>query len=492
MRLPFNTTQDFTLKCVVAISVLLVGFTTFYINPALGLFISLGILLISLTRFELTKLTIAFIVVHSIVHFFKRMLFLFGPQPRSIYYGIQFIPTILLGITLLVALLHLYQRKIPLSGKLLLAFLGFALVNTIISPYNMPLMSRASALHQQIVPFLMFFLGLALPFRAIIPVGRTLALLIVISVLYGLLLFHGGPTIIEQTWATETSSYSIQSFKVWAFMHGGMGIESVFRIFSIYSDPFRWGFFLLACIIANRIALQIKAVSATQWYFLLAFTLFGMFMTMSRSPWLVLILTLLLFFVLKWSCFRRASVMILLLGVSFALMIIVVRYALQHLVKHFFSNPFLIRYSTVGTMIARVNSWQYFKEVILSHLFMGGGVGYGSAYMELFTGDERMDSMWAHNAMVDLVYYVGLPGFLLFISFIYQWLKECFQTISRTSEEPIRRVFRVIVAFSVSSVIVSLISGLQVYTFFLFLLMGFATGYTATSSNKQKDLSGIQ
>lgn len=433
--------------------------------------------LVAYSHFQLDGLVVVFLICQSLVHLLKRVIFVFGPQPQAVYFGVQLLPTAVLFALCAVVLQRLRGRKLPLSARLLAAFLALAVVTTLASLTSEPWMDVLSAIHQQLLPFLMFYAGLLLTPDKFARVGRTLGILAGLSVIYGGIQLAGGPTALDRAWANQTYSYSIQGGKVFRYVEG---LSSDFRSYSYYADPLTWGLFLLSGLAGAAVARELGRMSRVLYAGIVVLVLAGLFLSMTRTVWVGLLVMLGAFALLRYRTFRRPWLVFCLVMGSFSAVVLAGDFLYQELFVArrlpVFQSAILSRYLTVGTIEARIGAWTALKDVISTSPV--GGQGYGMRqYANLSQESPQTDRrFFSHNFLVDLVINVGVPGALLFLWFYWQWLREGLGTLRRASNRGQRRLARWILAFSVGQMITGYLNGTTFMNSEFFLIMGVLSG----------------
>lgn len=433
--------------------------------------------LVAYSHFQLDGLVVVFLICQSLVHLLKRLIFVFGPQPQAVYFGVQLLPTAVLFALFAVVVRRLRGKKLPLSARLLTAFLALAVATTLVSLNHEPWIKVLSAIHQQLLPFLMFYAGLLLTPEKFARVGRTLGILAGVSVLYGGLQLAGGPTALDRAWAGQTYSYSIQGGKVFRFVEG----ESTdFRSYSYYADPLTWGLFLLAGLAGATVARELGRMSRVLFLGIVVLVLAGLFFSLTRTVWVGLLVMLGAFALLRYRTFRRPWLVFCLVLGSLSVTILAGDSLYRELFVAqrlpVFQSAIVSRYLTVGTIEARIGAWTSLKDAVSTSLW--GGQGYGMRqYANLSRDDPQADLQnFSHNFLVELVINVGVPGALLFLWFYWQWLREGLGTLRRASNREHRRLECWILAFSVGQVITGYLNGLNFMNSEFFLIMGVLAG----------------
>jgi hypothetical protein len=433
-----------------------------------------SLLLFALGLNDIARLGTVFAIADTTSHVLKRLIFLLGDQPAQIYFSSIAVPTLLLVSGTAVIGRKLLRLKIPKSGMLLAALLCWSLLVTIWSPHGIDWHARAAAIHQQLAPMLMFFCGLLIGSRGLTSLAKTLLAVSGTSVVYGVIQFAGGPTLFDIRWAQGAHAYSIQANKVYAYVNGA---NPEFRPFSLYADPLTWGLLLVAAFVLSQVACETSLTPA--WYArtALLFATVGLFIGLTRTPWLVLIGTVGAFWALsRVPHLRRASVLLLIAGAGFWAVVTGGRYVLNRWFGWeralWANNPIATRYATVGTLSARVGAADTFIRLLYEKRYFGAGLGYNSYYagrLGDFHGDEASDS---HNFVVELLLYLGVPGLLLFCSFYWRWLKEIFEALDSSRDSRIRRCLLWLVSFSLGSILSGYLNGMTFMSHWFFLILG--------------------
>ena len=433
--------------------------------------------LVAYSRFRLEGLIIAFLVCQGLVQLLKRVIFVFGPQPQAVYLGIQLLPACVLLMLVVVAFRRFCRVRLPRSGRLLAAFVAVATLATALSAWSLPWWVVLSGVHEEVLPFTMFFVGMLVTPRHFARIGRTMGVLAGLSAVYGLIQLGGGPTLVDRAWASATFSYSIQGGKVFAYMAGA---SPDFRVYSYYADPVTWGFSLLAGLVGATLAREQARMSRWSWLILVALVLAGVFCTQTRTVWAGLLVTVGAFVLFRFRSFRRPWLVFCLSMGSFGVVVVAGDFLYRELFLAqrlpVFENALTARYLTVGTIEARTSAWNALQDAIGATPVIGQGYG---AMLYAVRDAESARLGWktiSHNFLVDLVRNAGVPGALLFVWFYLQWLREGFAVLHGTLDAKLKRTFLWIIAFSVGSVISGYLNGANFMTYEFFLIMGLLTG----------------
>jgi len=432
--------------------------------------------LLGFSRLNLAGLAAAFIVSDHLVHIVKRLIFLFGPQRVYTYYAVQLLPVGLLILMFAAAARHLRGRRLPSSAKVLGAYLATGLLMTVSSSAGVPWSARGAALAQQWLPGLAFYAGLALGLEQFARLGRLVAAAVVVSAVYGVLQFWTGPTALDLAWAYATSDFSMQGKTVFEYAVGN-GTE--FRPFSYYADALTWGLFIVAAFGWAAVSKEFGKMGRWTWRIIVAAALTGLFVALTRTPWVGFLAMLATVLVLRWRELNRTWVVFGTAVAGFGAAVFSSTYVYDTFFKQLplFDNPILARYATIGTLEVRVSAWDLLQQVIQSNWLSGTGYGYSAQYVPL-AGIGTAAVLNSHNFLVEVVLNTGLAGLYLLLVFYYCWLRSVFSAAAAASRPATRRSLRWIVATSAGLLITGYFNGPCFLNAYFFLLLGVAASET--------------
>jgi len=435
--------------------------------------LALIVLLLALSRLRTASLVIVFIISDHLCQFLKRAIFLIGEQQKWSYYGFQMLPTMVLAVTVVSSYWVLRKVKFSSAANALAIYLAISLTATLASPGGGNLAARFGGVNQAVLPICMFFAGMAVPITAWPRIAKLFLVLIVISVPFGVYQYITGPTQMDIAWAEATHIYSVQGWKVWAYLHQGYE----FRGYSYYSDHVLWGHFLVnaAFFIAACTSMKVVPKDWRSWAMFL--TPIGMVVTGTRAVWLEFVGALVIYKLLSMRKFRRPLLMVNVIIASLVLVIWLGTYMRSHLHFTASTSALVNRYLTVGTISARVSAFPIFLRELPKHLFYGNGFGSGylSANLDENLKGTFTKDQYSHNLAVDLLISVGLPGLMAFIVFVYLWIKEAFWLVS-VSEPREARAIRWLIALFVGMLLSSGIATGTFLTDYFFLISGLVAG----------------
>ncbi|MCC7176731.1 MAG: O-antigen ligase family protein [Bryobacterales bacterium] len=433
--------------------------------------------LVAYSRFRPDGLVIAFLVCQSLVHLMKRLIFLLGPQPQAVYFGVQLLPSVVLLLLMAAAAKRLRGRRLPWSGRLLAAFLVLSAASTLVSASRLSWLTVLTVVYQNLLPPLLFFAGLFLTPESFARVGRTMAILAGISVLYGCLQLAGGPTFLDRAWAAQTYAYSIHGGKVFAYLEGA---SPEFRSYSYYADPLTWGFFLVAGVTGAVVARLHGRISRSVFVGTVVLALTGLFFSLTRTAWVGLLAMLFLFGLFGWRSFRRPLLVLGLVIGSFAATVAAGDFLYRELFvarrMPVFQSGVLARYATVGTIEARTSAWTAMREAVSISPAWGQGLGVMLEASRSREAAKAYGLLSSHNFLVELVYGVGIPGALLFLGFLWQLLREGFSAWRRAPEARFQRHLRWLLAYAAGCLVTGYLNGPSFMTSEWFLISGTVAG----------------
>jgi hypothetical protein len=430
-----------------------------------------------LSHFELPNLVLTFLVTQNLIHLLKRAVFLFGHQSKLIYLVIQLLP-LLVFLVVCVSAIRLRRRiPMPTSAKLLGCYLAIALATTIGQASAVPWEPVVAAIHQQLLPFALFFVGIYLTLEDLARIGRYITVLAVLSVGYGFFQLTLGPTSIDRLWAAETYSYSIHANKVFAYL---TGYSPDFRAFSYHADPLTWGLFLFSASITAAVACIFGKIGRAEWRFLFSMVLLGLFLSLTRTSWAGLLVTLGAYGLLKRRLMWRPWLVFLAVFVTFAFVVVGGEYVYRefhHGRLPVPENTIAARYLTIGTLEARISAFQSLQNAILTSPILGKGYGVMLHAHRSAEASRLLPMSQSHNFLVELVFTVGVPGAMMFMLFYFQWLREGISVVLKTHDLRVFLSLRWIIAFSIGSMITGYLNGGAFMTYEFFLILGVLAGH---------------
>jgi len=421
-----------------------------------------------LSKADIANLLIAFIITDHFCQFFKRFIFLWGPQSHTLYYAVQLLPNFFILIAMFLVFRPLTRMRVTPSSKMLVAYAGASLLASLINIRAVPLEAGLGGLHQATMLISALFIGMMLPLTIFEKLGRIFSALVLISVPFGVYQFIAGPTAMDRAWAEAMHDYSIEAVKVWEAMTVS-GTE--FRAYSYYADHTTWGLFLSLAIIVVIISATLGMFRKKWLYIVVPTALVGLIVCETRTAWLALLGALIVYRLITTRLLRRP--MLLIVGVlsSFAVVVTVGDYVTHHVNVGVFSSALATRYATVGTMAARTSAWKLFARNLPTHWLLGTGFGYGTSDPNVSMSDEA----FSHNMYVELLVTTGLPGLFLLLGFFYFWIKEAFW-VARMGTKGVSRAALWSISLAVGMLLTGSVQGTNFLTIYLCVMLGFISG----------------
>lgn len=446
--------------------------------------ILLGIALFStlliISRLQYEGLLVAFLVSDNLIHLLKRIIFLFGEQKQITYYGIQLIPTLFL----LIIFIYYFSKnfadlKFLRSSRILLTFIILGFITTLVSNYEIPWLVKAMGIQQQWIPSLLFFVGINVNRERIPHIAKLIFSLSIISTLYGIVQVFVGPTFIDKAWAMYSYQFSIQGLKVYAYLTDWavFGTVPEFRGYSYFPDALTWGLFILAGYICGAIVYNSGLMRKQCWSYSIILIITGIVITFTRTVWVALLATIMLFVGLNRKIFQHASLIVFLATIGLAVVFVGGGYIYTVFFGQIpnFSNFLLQRATNIGTISARIGAIDNILDLLKTNWLYGNGYGYSDYFAERFMSRSLGQVVQSHNFIVDLLLYIGLPGLLLFLAFYISWLKENLSSLSKMQFNTDRNIKKWIIAFSFGMVITGYLNGATFMNSYFFLILGMAS-----------------
>lgn len=389
---------------------------------------------ISLAKFviygTLRSSVLFYIFLYIAIEFFRRLFFLLPDQlPRSQYVLFTFE-----SITLAVMIWRFGYRERRLFSlqtvdKLWLLFLGINLFNTWIS-FSVGIDAKLVATQPILFPYFAFvFYRWFARDSANVQASRRLILgLGFFALTYALWQAAFGLTLLDKEWAENSSAFSIVADRMLRASQADE-ILNIGRIGS-FLDNFRFGYLMTTCVF----------LSVTHWIttgrhfmssmlFVLVF-LFGLILSLSRTPWILLALTFALYVIFRLKNRLRMRFVFPLLVLLYICLSFVPGYLYSNFFGSYsFDNPYLNIATSLGTANARADADKAMAKSIFEHPVLGLGEA-DNDWIQSKSNPGSVDfsvsveSPDAHNFLVSIVRIGGLPALIVFLLFFYHVLKS--------------------------------------------------------------------
>jgi hypothetical protein len=434
---------------------------------------------IGATRFECEKIFIILFLAEAGTHLTKRMLFLSPAPPLDIYYQIQAIPLIVLGLAAISARKEFSLAKIGLEGWTIAGFMALGTGLTILRTGSSGVVGVLISVATTVLPMAAYYIGTVMTIERLRRLAPTIVALGVIASVYGMWQFAFGPTYVDQKWARYLGGNSIQGWKVLAFIEG---MTKEFRPFSFFAEPLVYGLFLvfgMACAMTFQSAGKafVRAVA-------LVILVGGLVTTLSRSPILAALVMALVAWLLRFRAWRRGWVFVMLGSIGVFVTVFVINYLVENIARTGlmpqFSTQFLDRMLNIGTLTQRGYALDEMSRAIANYgVFGGGWLEMGAMTRPVEGGQVMFES---HNGLVAILIAVGVPGALLLGAAIWLWLNRVMRCLQSTSDEGVATAVRWYTGMTVGYVATACFSGHQfLASMDMWFVVGAITGVATRS-----------
>lgn len=318
-------------------------------------------------------------------------------------------------------------RRLTSLHRLVFVFIAVALINTWISKDG-TLVAKGAATGLLIAPWLMISVASSHP-RAISSVSTVLVGFGVLSAIYGIFQFLFGPTAVELNWAEQTGRLSIGATHLLDSLEGEQ-TTFIWRITGFQPDAFTFALFMMTSIFSAWILRRRRKISSRQ--FLAASTLFAAAITLSlvRTVWIASVA--LVGYTLLARRFRFLLKPVTLLSIYAAAFFLgdVASFALYRFtpLAQAVTDPALRRAVTLGTLAARKGAIEAFLNTLPDRWISGIGYAASPWITNKFGGFATLpENFSSHNVMVELLWYVGLPGLVLFVAVVWRVVNHAYR-----------------------------------------------------------------
>jgi hypothetical protein len=350
----------------------------------------------------------------SLSDLIKKMTFLLPAQQQWAQFGPFLLPYAFFALAILIPWIGTRVTLRPSKLQLLVgAFVLVAALNTWLSG-EAGLMSKAASTILLIMPWSMIAVAASYP-RSVTSVCRVFVAVGVASAAYGALQFVLGPTPIELHWAQSTGELSIGASHLTAVL-GGDEDFFLWRIIGFQADEFTFALFMMNSLTAAWLLHARKELSRTQLLAVSGFFLAAIGLSVVRTAWVATAALIgYVHFSRKFRFMTKPVVVFgLLVGLFFAGDLAAISLqGLRDLAQESLP-PILRRTITFGTLDARAGATRALASALGQRAVIGYGYGAAAWITNKFGGFELLPSNYAlHNAVVELLWLVGLPGLIL-------------------------------------------------------------------------------
>ena len=310
---------------------------------------------------------LALFIAFQISYIMKRAIFLIGQPSQMVYYAMIGLP-----IPFLIAALTF--TRAAQDGKTRITSLSLWFLIMLGSLWTLISGTGAETLGTIFLigaPMCGYFLGMTLKGR----LSRTLVIAylaaILISVTYATVQFFVGMTPLDRAWAVGSASYSMQGTKA---LVGTIGDQ--LRPFSYFPDTMTWSTFIVAAGVIIWIGRMQRLIRQSTFAVGMAFCVAGLFVALSRSPWLIVAVTMTCYILLRIKLFRSAAVLFAAAAATFFIATSGSQFALDNLYVSYnrFSDPLENRFVEIGTLHDRAISYDLLAKAYARYPFIGAGL----------------------------------------------------------------------------------------------------------------------
>lgn len=447
---------------------------------ALGLWAGLASVSATLER----RLAILFSLL-AVADFLKRVTFLAPDQSPWSQYLVFILPTLYYGAAILApAFPRILATPLSRVEQLALIYLALALAMTWLSP-GATLLGRLAASGLLLLPWTMLLVAVRWGWEALPGVSRAFVGWGAASALYGLWLFAFGPTPVERRWA-ESADFSIGAQHLLAAM-SGEGVQGVWRVTGLQPDAFTFGLFLLTALIGLQVLVARGEIGRLAYAGLFGLLLLGIGLSLVRTIWVAVTVFIVMRWIAEHSTLLRHPWLIALCLVGTFLLAPPTAAALYERFGDLAAampNPLQARMLTFGTLEARKDALAAFIDALPERLVTGLGYGISPWITSKFGSAHDLPPNFAeHNAVVEQLRYVGLPGLLLFVVLLY----EAFARLARRYTEG-NQLERQVLALLAAGLLALFVTGLGNGSVFLSYPFFFLLGIVAAKEQRDAEV----
>jgi hypothetical protein len=149
----------------------------------------------------------------------------------------------------------------------------------------------------------------------------------------------------------------------------------------------------------------------------------------------------------------------------------------------------------LGTVAARKDALQNFADLAPERLLLGSGYAASSWVGGKFGEDQDLQknlaAMTSHNVVLELLWYVGLPGFFLFIMLLYEVARSASLAVSRAASAETKKLV-VLVGYVVGMFVSGLGNGGAFLGFYFFFFAGVVAAHSMNARTAQKFAGGAK
>jgi hypothetical protein len=437
-----------------------------------------------------------FFALLAVCDFVKRLTFLAPDQAIWSQYVTFLFPYAYYSMFILFPVAHARRQYLGSRlGVLSILYVVVALVNTWLSA-DFSVMSKLTASALLILPWTMLLVG-ATYSESLHGVARVLLACGVLSAVYGLLQLALGPTVVEVRWADAVGSLSIGAGRLASFLGGTSLDDEIWRVSGFQPDALTFGLLMITALASCWVLRCERKLRAGLAWCASAVLVAATAICLVRTVW-ISFLTFVAFGCLAYRLriLLRPKVFVLSLVGLFVLSDLSSTYLRdQAAMVATVDNPYLTRAMVLGTVAARKDALKNFEELVPKRLLLGSGYAASSWIGGKFGEDQDLQKNLAaatsHNVILELLWYVGLPGFLLFIMLLYEVARCASLALSRAASAEKKRL-AVLVGYVVGMFVSGLGNGGVFLGFYFFFFAGAIAAHSRKPRKTQKSIAGTE
>jgi hypothetical protein len=370
------------------------------------------------------------------------------------------------------------SRRLLLKSRaniLTVLYVAVAMVNTWLAA-DFTFASKLTATALLIVPWTMLLIAAAYS-EALHRVARVLLICGLVSAVYALSQLAFGPTVVELRWAEAVGEFSIGASHLASSLAANVPQHQIWRVNGLQPDALTFGILTITALASCQVLRCSRSMRAGLGWCASGVLALAITACLVRTIWIACIA----FVAFSWLAYRLRS----LLRPKVFVVCLVSLFVLSDLSSAYLreqaglvptvDNPYMNRAMVLGTVDARKNALQHFEEVVPRRLLFGSGYAASSWVGGKFGADEALQkdlaSLTSHNVILELLWYVGLPGLFLFILLLYEIARCAHVALSRARPAE-RRTLAVIIGYVVAMFVTGLGNGGVFLSFYFFFFSG--------------------
>jgi hypothetical protein len=418
----------------------------------------------------------------AVSDFAKKLTFLVPDQQLWAQFGPFLLPFGFFALAILIPWARTHLTLRPTRLQLLVGtYLMIALVNTWLSG-GAGLVSKAAATALLVMPWSLVAVSASYP-RSLSAVCRVFVVMAVASALYAGLQFVLGPTPIELGWARATGELSIGASHLTSVLSGSEDFY-LWRIIGFQADEFTFALFMLNGITAAWLLHAGGELDRRLFWVVVGVLLAAIGVSLVRTAWVAA--AALIGYVLVSRRVKPLTkpliVMGMLVGLFFAGDVAAITLeGLKGLAQESLP-PVLRRSITFGTLDARSGATAALFSALGPRAVTGQGYAASDWITNKFGGFDLLpDNFSKHNALVELLWYVGIPGLAVAGAIVFHALRQGARAASlgRLPREELRILLGYLICMYLTGLSVAGVFLSFPFFYFLGILAGSPTGQPA-------------